>query len=69
MNVHDSAYIPFHGSAVNLDEWQADARLPLLRGVKDEVVERLADLAANATPRVRAVFAEHEGVGTHLFCP
>ena len=52
MNVHDSAYIPFHGSAVNLDERQAHARLPLLGRVQDEVVERLADLVVLAVERV-----------------
>ena len=36
--------VPFDHSALDLEEGQADRRLPVLRRLEDEVVERVANL-------------------------
>ena len=52
MRAERHALVPLNRGPIDLDEWQADARLPLLRGVKDQIVERLADLVVLAVERV-----------------
>lgn len=51
--------IPFDGRANNLDERKCDLRVPLIGGLENEVVERLADLGILAVVSVREVDCEH----------
>lgn len=48
----EAELVPFHGCALDLNKREADLGVPLLRRAEDQVVERLADLAANGRGRV-----------------
>ena len=37
--------VPLNDGPLNLEEWQADRRLPVLGALENEVVERVTDLA------------------------
>ena len=48
----EAQLIPLDGRALDADEGEGNAGLPLLRGLQDQIVQRLADLRVLSIERV-----------------
>ena len=64
--------VPLNDGALNLEKRQADRRLPVLRALENQVVERVTDLAAmrqgTGVSRASAARVWFECRG-YVFCP